>query len=116
MRRTNILIPFLFLTGVLGFTMARAQELQPQPLKLIQKIPLPRSFQGRIDHQSVDVKGNRYFMSGLGNGTVEAIDLASGKVLHTIPGFTMAQASLYVPETNLVFVADGESNFLNIYD
>ena len=94
---------------------ALAQE-QPQPLKLVQKIPLPRSFEGRIDHQSVDVKGNRYFMSGLGNGTVEVIDLTSGKVLHTIPGFTMAQAALYAPDTNLIFVADGESNFLNIYD
>ena len=42
---------------------------RPEPLKLVQKIALPRSFEGRIDHQSVDVKGNRYFLSGLGNGT-----------------------------------------------
>jgi DNA-binding beta-propeller fold protein YncE len=115
-RRTNILILFLFFAGIFCLPLARTQEQQPQPLKHIQKITLPRSFQGRIDHQSVDVKGNRYFMSGLGNGTVEVIDLTSGKVLHTIPGFSMAQAALYVPETNLIFVADGEMNFLNIYD
>lgn len=101
--------------GLCALPLIQAQE-KTEPLKLVQKIPLPRSFQGRIDHQSVDVKGNRYFMSGLGNGTVEVIDLAAGKPLHTIPGFTMAQAALYVPETNLIFVADGESNFLNIYD
>jgi hypothetical protein len=111
----RFLIAILFVAGLCGLPMVLAQE-QPQPLKLVQKIPLPRSFQGRIDHQSVDVKGNRYFMSGLGNGTVEVVDLAAGKVLHSIPGFSMAQASLYVPETNLIFVADGESNFLNIYD
>ena len=101
--------------GLCALPLIQAQE-KTEPLKLVQKIPLPRSFQGRIDHQSVDVRGNRYFMSGLGNGTVEVIDLAAGKPLHTIPGFTMAQAALYVPETNLIFVADGESNFLNIYD
>ncbi len=105
----------MFLCGLCCLPLAHAQE-KPQPLKLVQKIALPRSFQGRIDHQSVDVKGNRYFLSGLGNGTVEIVDLAGRKVLHSIPGFTMAQASLYVPETNLIFVADGESNFLNIYD
>jgi DNA-binding beta-propeller fold protein YncE len=115
MERLKLLSLIALLVGLCFLQLAQAQE-QPQHLKLAQKIPLPRSFEGRIDHQSVDVKGNRYFMSGLGNGTVEVIDLASGKVLHTIPGFTMAQAALYVPETNLIFVADGESNFLNIYD
>ena len=112
---SSLLNAIIFLAGLCCLPLVHAQD-QPQPLKLVQKIPLPRSFEGRIDHQSVDVKGNRYFMSGLGNGTVEVIDLAAGKVLHSIPGFTMAQAALYVPETNLIFVADGESNFLNIYD
>ena len=59
----------IFVTGLFFLAAAQGQE-QPQPLKLVQKIPLPRSFEGRIDHQSVDVKGNRYFLSGLGNGTV----------------------------------------------
>jgi hypothetical protein len=114
-RLAKLLIPIFFVAGLCYLPASLAQE-QPQPLKLVQKIQLPRGFQGRIDHQSVDVKGNRYFLSGLGNGTVEVIDLTSGKVLHTIPGFSMAQAALYVPETNLIFVADGELNFLNIYD
>ena len=115
MKRISVLGVIVSVAGLCCLPLAPAQP-PPQPLKLVQKIPLPRSFEGRIDHQSVDVKGNRYFLSGLGNGTVEVIDLASGKALHTVPGFTMAQAALYVPETNLIFVADGESNFLNIYD
>ena len=115
MRLSTIFISSCFFLATSVSSGARAQE-QPQPLKLVRKIPLPRSFEGRIDHQSVDVKGNRYFLSGLGNGTVEVIDLAAGKLIHTITGFSMAQAALYVPETNLIFVADGELNFLNIYD
>ncbi len=105
----------ILLAGLFCFTVMQAQE-RPQPLNLVQKIPLPSSFEGRIDHQSVDVKGNRYFLPDLGNGTVEVVDLTAGKVLHSIPGFTMAQAALYAPDSNLLFVADGESDFLNIYD
>lgn len=115
MRLAKLLILNCLFVGISFLPATLAQE-PAQPLKLVQNIPLPRSFEGRIDHQSVDVKGNRYFLSGLGNGTVEVIDLTSGKVLHTITGFSMAQAALYVPETNLIFVADGEMNFLNIYD
>jgi DNA-binding beta-propeller fold protein YncE len=95
-------------------TAARGQEA-PQPLRLVQKIVLP-GVEGRFDHMSIDLKGKRLFLSGLGNGTVEVIDLAAGKPLHTITGFSMAQAALYVPESNLLFVADGELNVCNIYD
>jgi len=93
---------------------ARSQE-PPQPLKLVQKIAMP-GVQGRIDHMSVDLKGKRLFMAGLGNQTVEVIDLAAGKQLHTITGLAEPQAVLYVPESNLIFVADGEQDSCKIYD
>jgi len=88
---------------------------QPEPLKLVQKIPLP-GVQGRIDHQSVDVKGMRLFIAALGNQTVEVIDLAAGKRVHTISGLEEPQAALYVPESNLIFVADGEEDACKVYD
>ena len=105
MKRTNFLRGIIFVAGLCGLPVAPAQQ---QPLKLVQKIPLPRSFEGCIDHQSVDVRGNRYFLSGLSNGTVEVIDLASGKVFHAIPGFTRAQAALYVPEA--IFLVEFNSH------
>jgi hypothetical protein len=49
----------------LCLTTARGQE-KAQPLKLIQKIVLP-GVEGRFDHMSVDIKGNRLFMAALGN-------------------------------------------------
>ena len=48
------------------------------PLKLIQKIPLP-NVKGRIDHMDVDVRGKRLFVAGLENGTLEVVDLKTGK-------------------------------------
>jgi hypothetical protein len=62
------------------------------------------------------VKGKRLFLAALGNGTMEVIDLAAGKPLHILMGFKDAQAALYVPETSLIFVSDGEPGLCNVYD
>jgi hypothetical protein len=47
-------------------------------LSLKARIPLP-NVKGRIDHFAVDVKGQRLFMAGVGNHTLEVIDLQSNK-------------------------------------
>jgi hypothetical protein len=96
-------------------SMAGQSRQAPQPLKLVQKIPLP-AVKGRIDHISVDVQGKRLFLAALGNGTMEVIDLAAGKPLRTITGFKDAQGALFVPESNLIFISDGELGVCNVYD
>ena len=48
-------------------------------LSLDGSIALP-GVAGRIDHLAYDPHGRRLFVAELGNGTVEAIDLASGRV------------------------------------
>ena len=97
------------------FAMGQTQQA-PQPLKLVQKIPLP-AVKGRIDHISVDLQGKRLFLAALGNGTMEVIDLASAKPLHTITGFKDAQGALFVPQSNLIFISDAKHckfNFMKI--
>ena len=54
-----------------------------QPLRLERNIELP-DVKGRIDHLSVDVKGQRLFVAALGNNTLEVIDLKAGKRVKTI--------------------------------
>ena len=46
-------------------------------------IPLP-NVKGRIDHFSVDVKGQRLFVAAVDNHTLEVVDLKSGQRVHTI--------------------------------
>jgi hypothetical protein len=43
------------------------------------------------------VQGKRLFIAGLENGTVEVVDLHSGKWLQSIPGFKKPQGIVYVP-------------------
>src|SRR5258708_12730831 len=66
------------------------------PLKLEQTIPLP-DVQGRIDHLSLDVAGQRLFVSALGNDTVEVVDLKAGKRPHPTSWLKEPPASPSIP-------------------
>lgn len=86
-----------------------------QPLHLEKTIELP-DVQGRIDHMSIDIKGERLFVSALGNNTVEVIDLKAGKRINTMPGLQEPQGVLYVPGANRVYVANGKDGSVRIFD
>jgi WD40 repeat protein len=84
------------------------------PLRLVQTIPMP-NVKGRIDHMDVDVKGNRLFVAGLENGSLEVVDLHAGKWSKSIPGFKKTQGVAYVSSLNRVFVASGDDGMLRVF-
>jgi YVTN family beta-propeller protein len=86
-----------------------------QPLRLEKTIELP-DVQGRIDHMSVDVKGERLFVSALGNNTVEVIDTKAGKRVKTIRGLQEPQGVLYVSATDQLYVANSKDGSVRIFD
>ena len=61
--------------------LAAGQESSALSLKT--HIGLP-NVDGRMDHFAVDVKGQRLFVSALGNHTAEVIDLQAGRRLRTL--------------------------------
>jgi DNA-binding beta-propeller fold protein YncE len=87
----------------------------PSPLVLKATIPLPGA-KGRMDHMSVDLKGRRVFVSEIGNGGVEAVDIASDKPIHLLTGFGEPQGNYYMPATNRLFVASGDDGTVKIFD
>jgi DNA-binding beta-propeller fold protein YncE len=94
---------------------AACSILTAQPLHLESTIPLP-NVGGRIDHLSVDVTGQRLFVSALGNNTVEVVDLKAGQVVHTIRGLKEPQGLFYWPEANQLYVANGADGHVRVYD
>jgi YVTN family beta-propeller protein len=88
---------------------------QATPLRLEKTIELP-DVQGRIDHMSVDVKGQRLFVSALGNNTVEVIDIKAGKRAKTITGLAEPQGVLYVPANDRIYVANAKDGTVRIFD
>ena len=84
-------------------------------LRQIQTIPLS-NVEGRIDHMGVDLRGQRLFVSALGNNTLEVIDLREGKRLTSITGLREPQGVFFVPKENRLFVADGGDGTCMIFD
>lgn len=65
-------------------------------MRLVQTIPLP-TIAGRIDHLDVDVKGQRLFVTALGNNTVEVVDLQKRTRIQSLRKLNEPQGIRYIP-------------------
>ncbi len=84
-------------------------------LKLIASISLPY-VSGRIDHLSCDAKHQMIFVAALGNNTVEVVDLKNKKVIHTIKDLHEPQGVAFIPESNSLFVANGDNGECDVFN
>ena len=109
----NCTVTLLFLSLILTSGLAAA----PETPALIPKNPIRLTkVEGRMDHLSIDVKGQRLFVTAFDNHTLEVIDLKTGRQAHTIPDLNEPQAPFYDPATNRLFVASGGDGTLKIFD
>lgn len=95
-----------------GLSVAQAP---PGSLTLEREIPLP-GVEGRIDHLSADVTGKRVFVSALGNGTIEVVDMAQGLRTAQIKGLKSPQGVAYVPSNASIYVASGGDGTVRSFD
>jgi DNA-binding beta-propeller fold protein YncE len=91
-----------------------AGAVDSPPLMLESKIPLGE-VSGRIDHLAVDLKRQRLFVAELGNDTVGVVDLKEGKTIQTLKGFKEPQGIGYVASTDTVYVANGGSGVVRVF-
>jgi len=93
---------------------AQAADLVLPPLVLERMVPLP-GVSGRIDHMAADLGRGRLFVAELGNGSVEAIDLAAGKPIHRIIGLREPQGVGFVPDADLIAVASAGDGSVRLF-
>lgn len=109
----NLRFSLLLASALFGASMALAQ----QPLVLVQSIEMPEVPAGPYaDHMALDLKGQRLFTTPQANKAVDVLDIKSGKVLQTIPGFGNPHAILYREDRNRLFVTDGGFGAIRIFD
>jgi DNA-binding beta-propeller fold protein YncE len=78
-------------------------------LNLAETIPLPGD--GYMDHLTVDVKGQRLFISGEAAKSLIVVDLHAGKVIHETKGLSaMPKKAFYLPDTNEVWLTLTDSS------
>src|SRR6202049_3652148 len=91
-------LPMMHMAGILG---------------LVETIPLPGD--GYMDHLTVDVKGQRLFISGEAAKSLITVDLAAGKVIHETKGLSaMPKKAFYLPESNEMWVTLTDSSVVVI--
>jgi DNA-binding beta-propeller fold protein YncE len=93
----------------------RSLAQESKVVTLESRIPLP-NVKGRIDHFSVDVKGNRLFVAAVENHSLEVVDLKAGHVIHTVRDLAEPQGVYYDASTNHLFVACGLDGVTKILD
>ena len=86
-----------------------------QPLRLVQSIALP-GVEGRIDHLIADSQGQRLFVAALGNGSVEVIDLRSGRRVRSLRGFREPQGLGFAAPPARLFVSNGGDGACDMLD
>ena len=99
----------------LGIVMTSAHAAGTAGLELAATIALPE-VSGRIDHFAVDLKGKRLFIAALGNDTVEVVDIAANRHLKSLKGFREPQGLIYLQQTGLLYVANGEAGRVDVLD
>lgn len=77
------------------------------PLRLVRTIALP-DVRGRVDHMTIDGSTNHLFVAELGNGTVDDVDLAVGKVAGRISGLREPQGVAWLAAQQELAVACGD--------
>jgi DNA-binding beta-propeller fold protein YncE len=85
------------------------------PLKLAQTVMLA-NVKGGFDLMAADVAGKRLFVAAEDNNTVEVIDLAAGKPLHSIDGLIEPKWVVFRPEAQRLYVSCGGDGSVRVLD
>ena len=97
-----------------SLSVSSAHTGQAQTLKLLHTVPLP-GVKGRFDHFAIDVNGQRLFVAALGNNTLEVVDIAQAKRIHSITGLHKPTGVLYLTNANQIAVANGDDGTFRVY-
>src|SRR2546425_8576322 len=91
----------------------RPMEHMSGLLRLVETIPLPGD--GYMDHLTVDLRGQRLFISGEAAKSLLIVDLRAGKVIHETNGLSaMPKKPVYLTDTNEVWVTLTDSSVIAI--
>src|SRR3979490_2153712 len=117
MNPSRILLRSVFCASAVAAlgSIAQAQEREAPPVREVQEIPLP-GVQGRLDHFTIDAGRKRVIFSGLGNNSVQVVDVFAGRMIHQIDGLAEPQGTLYLPEWDRLFVANSANGKVSVYD
>jgi DNA-binding beta-propeller fold protein YncE len=115
MRRAGNFVLRFLMPVLLGALPGNSRAADPTPPLILERsVPLA-GVSGRIDHMAIDLGRKRLFVAELGNGTVDVIDLASGKAVHRLSGLREPQGIGYAPKADVIAVANAGDGSVRLF-
>lgn len=111
----RLVFPILIFFFCFSGCNAQTQSDNNTVLKHAASISLP-DVSGRIDHLAFDVGHQIVFVAALGNNTIEVVDLKNEKIIHSIKNLHEPQGVVFIPESNSIFVANGDNGECDVFD
>jgi hypothetical protein len=88
-----------------------------EPLVLLGRTNLTAQYDGDVDHLYADIAANKLFVAAEDHNTVEVFNLATGRHVKTLPGFSTPHAFFLVPGTHrLIVTQDGKAGSVILDD
>src|SRR6516225_5052854 len=89
------------------------QRPESSALRLVASTSLPGN-SGDFDHFAADELGNRLFLAGEDQKTLEVFDLKTAHHIRSIGGFGAPHSIFFLPESNRILVTDGGAGAVQI--
>jgi DNA-binding beta-propeller fold protein YncE len=111
--KTWFLLSVLLLTFFARGSWALADDAPP--LERVATIALNGPV-GGLDHLALDAPRKRLFVANTVNGTLDIVDVNSGKLYKQIPGQARIRGVDYSPDLDRIFVGNGTGGVCNVFD
>ncbi len=99
-------------TALVGFAIlvAPVVSIAQQPGLVLERTIDLGKVVGRIDHLAIDLARKRLFVAELGNGSVDAVDLETGRVFRRIGGLREPQGIGVAPDGTVAVASAGDGS------
>jgi hypothetical protein len=95
-----VAVAFGFIAAAALIT-ASAVAAEAEPFLTLERTSRSTTSLAGIDHMAVDAAGKRLLVAGLGNGTVDGIDLQAGKAVNRVRNLREPQGVAYIADQDL---------------
>ncbi|WP_108472304.1 MULTISPECIES: YncE family protein [Rhodanobacter] len=95
---------------------AKVADLHPTATLIGRSTGWKPGYSGDFDHFGYDLKGNRLWLAAEDHGTLELLNLRTGRHERTLTGVETPHAIIYLPKANRLIVTDSGKGMTKVFD
>ncbi len=113
--RSQVSAMFCVTVFATGWSYSQSTGQSVAALRPVTRFEMPMAVKGNFDHFGIDLKRNRLFATPEEYQAVLVFDIGTGKMIRRIEGIGRPHATLYLPETDRLYVTDGKDGSVRVF-